>query len=55
METNGRTILIADDEPDIIEIVQFNLQKEGYEVFSAADGDEAIEKAYLLQPQLIIP
>lgn len=54
METNGRKILIADDEPDIIEIIQFNLQKEGYEVFSAADGDEALEKAYLLQPQLII-
>ncbi len=54
METNGRKILIADDEPDIVEIIQFNLQKEGYEVFSAADGDEALEKAYLLQPQLII-
>lgn len=54
METNGRKILIADDEPDIIEIIQFNLQKEGYDVYSVADGDEALEKAYLLQPQLII-
>ena len=54
MESNGRKILIADDEPDIVEIIQFNLQKEGYEVFAAYDGDEALEKANLLLPQLII-
>lgn len=54
MESNGKKILIADDEPDIVEIVQFNLQQEGYDVYSAADGDEALEKARLLLPQLII-
>lgn len=54
MESNGRTILIADDEPDIVEIIQFNLGKEGYEIYTAADGDEALEKAHLLMPKMII-
>ncbi len=54
MESNGKKILIADDEPDIVEIIQFNLQQEGYDVYSAADGNEALEKASLLMPQLII-
>lgn len=50
----GKKILIADDEPDIIEIIQFNLQTEGYEVISAKNGNEAIEKAKIFQPNLII-
>ncbi len=54
MESNGKKILIADDEPDIVEIIQFNLAKEGYEIYTAADGNEALEKANLLLPQLII-
>lgn len=54
MESNGKKILIADDEPDIVEIIQFNLQNDGYEVYSAADGNEALEKANLLLPDLII-
>ncbi len=54
MESNGKKILIADDEPDIVEIIQFNLQREGYEVYTAADGNEAIEKANLVLPHLII-
>ena len=45
MHLNTRTILIADDEPDILEILQFNLQNEGYEVITAKNGDEAIEAA----------
>ena len=40
-----KKILIADDEPDILEIIQFNLQQEGYEVITAKNGDEALEKA----------
>jgi two-component system, OmpR family, alkaline phosphatase synthesis response regulator PhoP len=49
-----KKILIADDEPDILEIIQFNLQTEGYEVFTAKNGDEAIEEAKKHQPNLII-
>ena len=49
-----KKILIADDEPDILEIVQFNLKAEGYEVFTAKNGDEAIEQAKKHQPDLII-
>ncbi len=49
-----KKILIADDEPDILEIIQFNLQQEGYEVVTAKSGDDAIEKAKRTQPDLII-
>ncbi len=54
METKGKRILIADDEPDILEIVSYNLGKEGYEVYTAKDGNEAIERAKQLNPDLII-
>ncbi len=50
----GNKILIADDEPDILEILQFNLQTEGYEVFTAKNGDEALEKAKKIMPDLIM-
>jgi len=52
--SNVKKILIADDEPDILEILQFNLQNEGYEVITAKNGDEAIEAAKKNQPGLII-
>jgi two-component system, OmpR family, alkaline phosphatase synthesis response regulator PhoP len=54
MDGKGRKVLIADDEPDIIEILKYNLEKEGYEVTTAKDGDEALVKAKLTQPELII-
>lgn len=54
MTSKGQKILIADDEPDIIEILQFNLQKEGYEVSTAKNGDEALTQAKIHQPDLII-
>lgn len=54
MEAKGKRILIADDEPDILEIVSYNLGKEGYEVYTAKDGNEAIERAKQLNPDLII-
>ena len=47
-------ILIADDEPDILEIISFNLSNEGYEVVTATNGNEALEKAKKLRPDLII-
>jgi two-component system, OmpR family, alkaline phosphatase synthesis response regulator PhoP len=54
MEAKGKKILIADDEPDILEIIQYNLIKEGYEVLTAKDGDEALTKAKSARPDLII-
>ena len=52
--STAKKILIADDEPDILEIIQFNLQTEGYEVYTAKNGDEALEQAKKHQPDLII-
>jgi two-component system alkaline phosphatase synthesis response regulator PhoP len=46
--------LIADDEQDILEILKFNLEKEGYLVSTAKNGVEAIEKAKIIHPDLII-
>jgi two-component system, OmpR family, alkaline phosphatase synthesis response regulator PhoP len=54
MEAKGNKILIADDEPDILEIIQYNLKREGYEVITAKDGDEALMKAKATRPDLII-
>ncbi|MFN7540945.1 MAG: response regulator transcription factor [Bacteroidota bacterium] len=47
-------ILIADDEPDILEIVSYNLRKEGFEVYTAPDGNAALQQARLHHPDLII-
>jgi len=52
--TTRNKILIADDEPDILEIIEFNLQAQGYDVTTARNGDEAIEKAKKISPDLII-
>jgi two-component system alkaline phosphatase synthesis response regulator PhoP len=47
-------ILVVDDEPDILEFLQYNLEKEGYRVFTASDGEEGLAKAREEQPHLII-
>lgn len=49
-----KKILIADDEPDILEIIQYNLRNEGYEVAAAKNGNDAIDLAKRFQPDLII-
>src|SRR5687768_16877820 len=54
MEPAAKKILIADDEPDILEIIGYNLAKEGYQVTTAKDGDEALAKAKVVKPELII-
>jgi len=54
MDSKHKRILIADDEPDILEIVQYNLVREGYEVSTAKDGDDALIKAKSQKPDLII-
>ena len=52
--STAKKILIADDEPDILEILEFNLKAEGYEVITAKNGDEAIDLAKKHSPNLII-
>ncbi len=47
-------ILIVDDEPDILEILRYNLEKEDYEVYTATDGEEGVGLAERHLPQLII-
>lgn len=47
-------ILVVDDERPIAEIIKYNLQKEGFEVQTAYDGDEAIKMVHKLNPDLII-
>ncbi len=47
-------ILIVDDELDILEFLQYNLVKEGYQVLTAADGEEGIKIAEREHPQLVI-
>ena len=54
MKKNKIKILIVDDEPDIIEILQFNLENEGYKVFSAVNGKQALSLADQHIPHLII-
>lgn len=49
-----KKILIVDDEPDIIEILRYNLEKEGYVTFSASNGVDAVELAKQKKPDLIL-
>ncbi|MGJ3236082.1 response regulator transcription factor [Marivirga sp.] len=47
-------VLVVDDESDILELLEYNLTKEGYEVKTAQDGKTAVEKAQKFQPHLIL-
>ncbi len=47
-------VLVVDDDPDIIELLQYNLEKEGYEVRSAPDGWKALEVARAYLPELVL-
>lgn len=49
-----KTILVVDDEEDILELVKYNLTREGYQILCAATGEEAIAKAKRKQPDLIL-
>ena len=51
---SSRKILLIDDEQDILEILSYNLEKEGYQVFTANNGNEGIEKAKEIVPDLIL-
>lgn len=54
MKKKDIKILLVDDEPDILEIVGYNLSSEGYHVITAENGAEAVKKAKKERPQLII-
>jgi len=54
MKKKDIKILLVDDEPDILEIVGYNLSSEGYQVITAENGHEAVKKAKKERPQLII-
>lgn len=54
MEANLKKVLIVDDEADILEIISYNLIKEGYEIQTAKNGIEALEKVEPFKPDLVI-
>src|SRR5690554_5596473 len=54
MKKKDMTILLVDDEPDILEIIGYNLTAEGYKVLTAENGAEAVKIAKKKKPHLII-
>lgn len=54
MENSNYKILIVDDEADIIEFVKYNLEKEGFQVVTAEDGEKALEVAMAEKPNLML-
>jgi len=49
-----KKILVVDDEQDIVDLVSYNLRKEGYKVFTASNGTQAVEVASTLKPDVVI-
>lgn len=54
MAKSNHKVLVVDDEPDIVEMLTYNLEKEGYQVKTANDGQSAVEKAKKFKPDLIL-
>ena len=54
MNNSDIKILLVDDEPDILEIVGYNLKNEGYSVYTACNGIEAVKSAKKITPNLIL-
>ena len=54
MENNEYRILLVDDEADVLEFVGYNLKREGYEVYTAQNGEDAIKKAKEILPHLTL-
>ena len=50
----NKTILVVDDEADILQLIQYNLEKEGYKTLTTASGEEALREAHRHLPNLII-
>lgn len=51
---SGKTILVVEDEEDVLELLRYNLDKNGFAVETATSGEEAIEKARRMHPDLIL-
>ena len=54
MENNKKTILIIEDEPDIRDLLEFHLKKEGYKVLISSDGEKGLKAARKESPNLIL-
>ncbi len=54
MAQNDKRILVADDDPVILRLIQVNLELEGYQVLTANNGEEALEQATAEKPDLVI-
>jgi len=54
MNNERKTILVVDDEQDIVEFISYNLEKEGFNVASANNGKQALEQTLKLHPDLIL-
>jgi two-component system, OmpR family, alkaline phosphatase synthesis response regulator PhoP len=54
MEKKEKKVLVADDERDILEIINYNLTNEGYDVYTAKGGNEALDMARKIHPDLVI-
>lgn len=52
--SKGHTILLVDDESDILEFLSYNLSKEGYKVYTASNGEEGVKLAKQYNPSLVI-
>lgn len=50
----GHTILLIDDEPDILDFLSYNLKKEGFKVFTANNGEEGVKMTQQMNPSLIL-
>jgi len=54
MSAAKQKILVVDDEPDIVELIAYNLKREGYQVYTASNGQEAVSTAKRIMPDLVI-
>ncbi len=52
--SNQKSVLLVDDDPDILEFVEYNLRKDGFEVYTANNGESAIELAEEKKPDVIL-
>jgi CheY-like chemotaxis protein len=52
--SDRRTVLVVDDEPDVLLLCRVNLEFEGYEVIEAADGEEAMERVRAHRPDVVL-